>query len=226
MSLISKQKNSDGSRDKISSWNLSPYCSLTRGKNVWEAFYAYSRYNITSERSLLYGNTLMLAQARYLHHKHMVDVYYSRNIDFAREFTFVPKVTVRYTLNKNISYQEYGALTALNVLVKQPRNAFELAAGFNLVQRPLGLRAYNLRTEFTCMGVYYPGNIKTTVVANFIAGGNAFDFHSVAPRFALRAGLSMTYVMHNDVDIKLGYSFKAAPKYIEHSVLAEVRYLF
>jgi hypothetical protein len=48
----------------------------------------------------------------------------------------------------------------------------------------------------------------------------------VLPKISLRAGLSMTYNVWTDVDLKAKYYFKIAKKYTEHTASLEVRYLF
>jgi len=217
---------SDGSNDESLAWLFMPYCSIANDKQFLDLMYSYSHSNIVTTRIVSYGSVLMKTYAKYPYNSHILNFIYGYNFHVTPDFTFIPKLAFKYNLLQKNSYQEKGDVANLNVTIKPPKHLYEFGLGLNILQKPSELAEYNLRTEFSLMGFWSPGNRKIVSTGQFIAGGSAFDYVTSLSRISLRAGLSMTCEVAPGVDLQAKYAFRFAKKYTEHTASLELRYLF
>jgi hypothetical protein len=218
--------SSDGSNDVARSWLFIPYFSIANDNQALDVIYSYSNSKVITNRIVSYGTTLMKAWAKYPSNSHILNFLYGYNFKLHPEFIFTPKLAFKYSLMQKYSYQEAGDIASLNVSIKPPKHLYEFGMGFNILQMPSKLAEHKFCAEFSLMGFWSPGNRKIVSTGQFLIGGSAFDYTMELPKISLRAGLSMTYSIWEDVDFKAKYYFKLAKKYTEHTASVEVRYLF
>jgi len=216
----------------IDSYQGSIYFGLNRESFYTDGSLAFAFNKYDTSRHFTFGDINRTATANFDGQQYSVygeigylDLF-ERDIFDRDKFLFIPVASLRFSQLNLDAYTEEGA-GALNLNVDSEHfqsleSGFGARLSFNTV-----LGDISIVPEIYAMWFYdYIGNTYETNSV-FVGGGGSFKTEGAdPPRHSLNAGIDLSMVLGDPMEVVAGYNITAKQDYMSHAAIGTVKYKF
>jgi outer membrane autotransporter protein len=186
--------------------------------------FAYNDFD--GERFITAGSVERTASADYDGYQVLTQLELGRDMFFGNDFEFTPRLSLSWTYVKIDDYTETGAGTSNLIVDDQDYNILNLSLGGEL-RRTWNIDNGSLTPEIHLGYKYEVIDDKIQTVSAFTGGGNTFTTTGFDPaNNSLLAGLGLTFLNHNNLDVIAIYDFETKKDFTSHSALLKARWNF